>query len=227
MQESKDSSFGKKMGEGPDFELKLLVWIDTLMAATGLARLDLTRTLSAVPKWMLLSCARGPLYLLVWLSVCALLSYLAYDLTANVLWGLGVLVMLQVLACVALELRLRALRNRFTFAKVRRRLASTLPVAAAPMSRRAYRAMQRRQREAKAEALKERILRNQQLFAEGAPEGEREELKERVSVPLIGMALLAGLVCGSGGAGIKQVLREPMLRDVLFALGKLSEDFKR
>ena len=103
-----------------DLELKVLVWSDTLMALMALAGIELKRAVSTVPLWLTLSLARLPLWLLLWLSASALGSYWAYALSGSVALGLTALVLIQAVACLCLELMLRALRRRCEFAATRR-----------------------------------------------------------------------------------------------------------
>jgi len=108
-----------KPGEA-DLELKVMVWSDTLMALVALAGIELKRAVSTVPLWLTLSLARLPLWLLLWLSASALGSYGAYAASGSVALGLVALVLIQAIACLGLELMLRALRRRCEFAATRR-----------------------------------------------------------------------------------------------------------
>jgi len=225
MQAREESEAARAANRQPDFELKLLAWVDTLIAVTGLARIDFERTLSAAPQWVVLSLARAPVWLLFWLALSALLGYLVYAATLSVGWGLVAIVALQGLIGLLLELRLRALKERFTFSRARRTLA--LKLGGPKLRSGAYARRARKLAEAKADEFRERILRDQHMVDFGDPDGEREALKERVSIPLVGLSLVAGLVCGSNRAAFAHVLREPIVRDVLQVLGTLTEDFNR
>lgn len=106
----------------PDLELKLLVLADTLLALTSLARIELKRSVVAGPKWVLLSLARLPMWLLFWLSLSALLSYLAYAFSGSVGIGLTALVLLQGGVCLLIETGLRSLWREMTFTETREAL---------------------------------------------------------------------------------------------------------
>lgn len=224
MQARKSENADTKDGDS-DFELKLLTWVDSIMALTGLARIDFERTLSAAPQWVVLSLARAPVWLLFWLSLSALISYLVYDATQSVTWALVSLVVLQGVVGLLLELRLSSLRDRFTFARARRNLAAS--VVGSRWRSRAYLRRARKTAELRSAELRERILRNVHIAETGGPDVDRDELKARVAMPLVGLALLAGVVAGSSKGKFANLLHEPMMRDVWHVVGKITEDFTR
>ncbi|HWK53213.1 MAG TPA: hypothetical protein VNR18_02505 [Hyphomicrobiales bacterium] len=71
------------------------------------------------------------------------------------------------------------------------------------------------------QALLARMARNKRLLeGEGTP-GERWQLQQSAAVPLVGMAFVAGLICG-GGVPL-QTLQVPLLRGALRTLYSIGE----
>jgi hypothetical protein len=68
--------------------------------------------------------------------------------------------------------------------------------------------------------LHQRIDRNRLLYLNGAAVGEREQLKREIAGPLVGVAFLTGIACGSG-PGFVYALRDPLIRNTLGAFSSL------
>jgi hypothetical protein len=72
--------------------------------------------------------------------------------------------------------------------------------------------------DAKLRELRQRITRNRHLYLEGAVPEQRAQLKREIAVPLVGVAFLTGMACGSG-PGFVYAMRDPLIRNALRAFG--------
>ncbi|MDR0781998.1 MAG: hypothetical protein LBF16_15160 [Pseudomonadales bacterium] len=118
-----DDGAADELRRPPGLELQTLALIDTVFALASLARIELGRSLSTLPRLALLNLLRLPLWLLFWLSLCAWVSYGAYVASGgSVGLALSALLLMQGGLCLGLELRLRVLGRRVGFAQTRQAL---------------------------------------------------------------------------------------------------------
>jgi hypothetical protein len=128
---TKEGGVPGEVADAPDLELQLLVLADTLLALTSMARIELRRSLVTIPKWVLLGFARVPLWLMFWLSLSALVSYLAYAMSGGSMgMALTALLLLQGGACLLLEMGLSVLWRRLSFTQTRQALRECIEARA-------------------------------------------------------------------------------------------------
>jgi uncharacterized membrane protein YqjE len=84
-----------------------------------LAWLELQLALQSLPKMLGLLLALVPIGGLVWITLCMLLAWFAYDLTQHVAVGLGTLFGLQLLLMLLCMWQIKRLRARSSFKETR------------------------------------------------------------------------------------------------------------
>jgi hypothetical protein len=132
---AQDEGAPSEVSDAPDLELQLLVLVDTLLALSSMARIELRRSILTLPKWFVLGFARVPLWLFFWLSLSALVSYAAYAASGGSMGiALTALLLLQGAACLLLEVGLNVLWRRLSFTQTRQALRECIETRAAARS---------------------------------------------------------------------------------------------
>jgi hypothetical protein len=129
---AQDDAARGEVSDAPDLELQLLVLVDTLLALSSMARIELRRAIVTLPKWFILGFARVPLWLFFWLSLSALVSHGAYAASGGSMGiALTALLLWQGAGCLLLELGLKVLWRRLGFTQTRQALRECIETRAA------------------------------------------------------------------------------------------------
>jgi hypothetical protein len=107
----------------PNVKDSTILTLDAVLTLMRLFKAEAGLALGTLPALLGLGLARGPAYLLTWLSFCVFAACAAYAYFDSLLAGAGTFFALQLGATLALEWRIKRLHERIDFPESRKGLA--------------------------------------------------------------------------------------------------------
>ena len=108
----------------PGFKDSAILTLDSLLTLMRLVKAEAGQAVATLPQLLALGLARGPAYLLTWLSFCIFAACGVYAVSGNnLVFGAATFFVLQLGLTLVLELKIRRLHERIDFPESRKGLA--------------------------------------------------------------------------------------------------------
>lgn len=107
----------------PGFKDSAILTLDSTLTLMRLFKAEAGQAAAALPQLLALGLARGPAYLLTWLSFCIFAACGVYAVSGNLVFGAATFFVLQLGLTLVLELKIRRLHERIDFPESRKGLA--------------------------------------------------------------------------------------------------------
>jgi len=105
----------------PGLKDSTILTLDSVLTLMRLFKAEAACALGSLPMLIGLNVARGPVYLLTWLSFCVFAACAVYAwFDGNVVLGAATFFVLQLVVAVVLEVKIRHLHRRLDFEESRR-----------------------------------------------------------------------------------------------------------